>query len=516
MQRMRTGRAQPLLAPALVFAAALALRCFRAGEPLWHDEAYSFHLARLSWPDLIDQLRAESTPPLYYLLLKLWIAVFGDSEIALRSLSALCSAATAGLACAFGSRFLSQRVGWCFGLLLAVDPSAFYYGREARMYALWELLALLGLWGAVWFARDSSRGGLVLAAVAQLLACFTHNVALFGVASTALATLLFLEGRRARATWSLVHAGVGLLYLPWFFVVLSQLAQQSVVLAWFTPHWQDQSALWHVADSIAALTTGAFPNWMGLSSPWSARLPSAAVALLLAASAAFALRRERVARIFALSALGFVLLCVAYSAAVQPIFIPGRTDRALLAPLLFLVAVHVDLEPGRRARTAGVAAWGLLCLALLLYQYGAAPKSAAAPVWAALGESVQPGDVVVSAGLAAGQAAYVHHRSHTRSVFEFFPVSAGRHVGYTSFRTLQRQREALRAEARASASRWAAALGSSGRLWLVWSGDPEFAPLEAALREHFRLEATAARGVLPLIGDPVELRAYRPVLAGAR
>jgi cell division protein FtsW (lipid II flippase) len=400
-------------------------------------------------------------------------------------------------------------VGWCFGLLLAVDPSAFYYGREARMYALWELLTLLGLWGAVSFAKSRSRGALALAAFAQLLACYTHNVALFGVAGIALVTLLLLEDRRSRSTWILVHAGVGLLYLPWFLVVLAQLSQQRVVLAWFTPHWEDQGALWHAADSIAALTTGAFPSWMGLSAPWSARIPSVAVALLLAVSGAIALRREGAVRIFALSALSFLLLCLAYSVAVQPIFIPGRTDRALLAPLVFLISVHVDLAPWRRTRTAVVAAWGLLCLALVLHQYGEAPKSAAAPVWTALAERVQPGDVMVAAGLAAGQASYVHHRSRTGSVFEFFPASAGRHVGYTSFRSLRQQRGALRTEARSSASRWAAALGGSGRLWLVWSGDPEFGPLEQAILERFRLEQVAARGALPLIGDPVELRAYR-------
>ena len=510
MQQGGSNRARDFAAPAVVFLVALSLRLHRAGEPLWHDEAYSFHLAQLAWQDLISQLREESTPPLYYLLLKLWIALFGDSQFALRSLSALLSAATAALGCVFGSRFLSRRVGWCFGLLLAVDPAAFYYGREARMYALWELLTLLGLWGAVWFAETRSRGGLAMAALAQLLACYTHNVALIGVASTALVTLLFLESRRDRWTWILVHAGVGLLFLPWFLIVMAQIANQSIVLAWFTPHWEEQGALLQVADSIAALTTGPFPNWMGLSSPWSARIPSVAVALLLAVSGAMALRREEAARIFGLSSLSFVLLSVAYSAAVQPIFIPGRTDCALLVPLLFLVSVHVDREPWRRVRTAVVAAWGVLCLALVFYQYAEPQKSAAAPVWTALAERVQPGDVVVAAGLGAGQASYVHRRSRTRSVFEFFPASAGRHVGYTSFRALRQGRNALRKEARSSASRWAALLGSSsGRLWLVWSRDPEFEPLEQAILERFRFEEIAARGALPLIRDPVELRAYR-------
>ena len=399
MNQAGSGPRHAFLAPAVVFVFALALRCFRAGEPLWHDEAYSFHLASLSWPELIAQLRAESTPPLYYLLLKLWIAAFGDSELALRSLSALFSAATAALACLFGSRFASPRVGWCFGLLLAVNPSAFYYGREARMYALWELLSLAGLWGAASFARTRSRGALAMAALAQLLACYTHTVALFGVASIALATLLFLPDLRTRAAWLLVHLGIGLAFLPWLLIVLAQVAQQSTVLAWFTPHWASQTPLLHVADSIDALTTGPFPSWMGLSSAWSNRWPSVAIALLLAVSGGFALRREAVAGILALSSLGFLILCLGYSAAAQPIFIAGRTDRALLVPLVFFIALNARRAPGGRARGAAVLAWGLLCLALVLGQYAEARKSTAAPVWTALEQRVQPGDLVVAAGL---------------------------------------------------------------------------------------------------------------------
>ena len=160
------------------------------------------------------------------------------------------------------------------------------------------------------------------------------------------------------------------------------------------------------------------------------------------------------------------------------------------------MAAHPHRGGGRR---------GLLCLALVLHQYGEAPKSAAAPVWTALAERVQPGDVVVAAGLAAGQASYVHHRSRTGSVFEFFPASAGRHVGYTSFRSLRQQRGALHTEARSSASRWAAALGGSGRLWLV-ERRPEFDPWGSDLAVSSR----AGRGpALSLDRDPRAARLRR-------
>ena len=67
------------------------LRFYHIGvKSLWIDEAFSFRSAQLPLSQIWGaQALVEPNPPLYYTLLKLWILFFGESEAALRSLSAV-------------------------------------------------------------------------------------------------------------------------------------------------------------------------------------------------------------------------------------------------------------------------------------------------------------------------------------------------------------------------------------------------------------------------------------------
>ena len=62
-----------------------------SAESLWLDEALSWNQARLPLPALLDSIAADVHPPLYALLLHIFIALLGDSEAALRLLSVICS-----------------------------------------------------------------------------------------------------------------------------------------------------------------------------------------------------------------------------------------------------------------------------------------------------------------------------------------------------------------------------------------------------------------------------------------
>src|SRR6476620_6269395 len=75
-----------------ILGLALAIRVFHIGQaPLLHDEAYTFLTATTSPTEIIDYLKRDSGPPLYYFLLHYWTSLFGDSESALRFLSAFLS-----------------------------------------------------------------------------------------------------------------------------------------------------------------------------------------------------------------------------------------------------------------------------------------------------------------------------------------------------------------------------------------------------------------------------------------
>ena len=80
-------------------------------------------------------------PPLYYYLLHFWRGVFGSSEFALRSLSAVLGVLLVGLTFLIGRKAFSAGVGLLAAFVAAINPFQIYYSQEARMYML---LAVIG------------------------------------------------------------------------------------------------------------------------------------------------------------------------------------------------------------------------------------------------------------------------------------------------------------------------------------------------------------------------------------
>lgn len=122
----------------LILLSALLLRLVAINQSLWLDEATSAILARdFSFRAIMtDFSPGDFHPPLYYLFLKIWVGIFGSSEVGLRSFSLAVGVATVYLVYLIGKRLLSRKVGLLTALFLATSGLHIYYSQEARMYAL--------------------------------------------------------------------------------------------------------------------------------------------------------------------------------------------------------------------------------------------------------------------------------------------------------------------------------------------------------------------------------------------
>ncbi|MBN1656867.1 MAG: glycosyltransferase family 39 protein, partial [Anaerolineae bacterium] len=135
------------------------VRAHQLGDKsLWIDEAFSVWMGRQPVPELLSWLvRIDQHPPLYYLLLHIWMHI-GEglghmttpkaSAAWVRALSALCSTLNIAVLYALGRRLAGRKVGLLAALILALSPFHVHLAQEARMYALLCLnvsLALLGL-----------------------------------------------------------------------------------------------------------------------------------------------------------------------------------------------------------------------------------------------------------------------------------------------------------------------------------------------------------------------------------
>lgn len=167
---------------ALLTGVAGFLRFDRLGlQSFWVDEVVTWNLLHRSlWSLLRHGIpSSESTPPLYYVVAWIWVRLFGWSETALRSLSALVGTATVPVAYLAARTLAGARAALVAALLVAVSPILVWSSQEARAYALFAFLAALSLLFFARLFRRYSRIDLVAWSTVAVLALTTHYFALF-------------------------------------------------------------------------------------------------------------------------------------------------------------------------------------------------------------------------------------------------------------------------------------------------------------------------------------------------
>ncbi|HKP73360.1 MAG TPA: glycosyltransferase family 39 protein [Pyrinomonadaceae bacterium] len=189
---------------------------------LWFDEIFSVHAAAHDWRGLLDFVALDLIhPPLFYLLLKLWIAVAGGESVWwLRLFPALTAAAAVVPFLLLCRELRLRRDARRFAfLLMAADGFLIQHAQELRMYSLLLLFAACSLWLFVRFAeRDAPRRGDTLALFAvNLLLVYTHY---FGWLLVALELVFLIVRRRRRSKlFAATVAALVVCYSPWLWLV---------------------------------------------------------------------------------------------------------------------------------------------------------------------------------------------------------------------------------------------------------------------------------------------------------
>ena len=233
----------PAALPVLILILAAVLRLYRIdAQSLWYDEGNSARIAERSLGLIYAGAAADIHPPLYYLLLSLWRAIFGASEAGLRSMSALAGVITTGLTLWTGRTLFNRRIGLLAGALCALSPFAVYYSQEARMYALLgaeAALSTLALAQLGWLGpHRAARPGLwrvvyVIASAAGLYTQYAYPFVMVAQGAAGLLTLVLRadRGRIWRAQlleYGLANAVAIALFAPWLPIALRQIGAWKV------------------------------------------------------------------------------------------------------------------------------------------------------------------------------------------------------------------------------------------------------------------------------------------------
>jgi mannosyltransferase len=376
-----TGAAAIAAAAFALLVLSLVLRTRALGSSLWMDEGLSIGIASQHFFDIPGILRQDGSPPLYYLLLNLWMNAFGHGPGETQGLSVAVAVLMVPAGLWAGWTLFGRRAGLFAAALAAVNPWITVYAEETRMYALMMLLSLVITAAFVHVFVYRRRGYLPLFIVTLALMIYTHNWGLFVAAGLLCGLGVVLleehEGRRQLLRDGAIAFGVaGLLYLPWLPTLAYQV--QHTGAPWLNPPRFGAP----VQISKSLLGGGA-----------------ATVALVLGAGSGLAdsLRRrvsddrERWA-VVGLSTVFVGTLLVAWLFSQVS---PAWTTRYLgvsLGPLILLSALGLA-----RARNLGMAALAIVFVIWAVpHNYDLKHKSNAADLASAAVPILKPHDVVVS------------------------------------------------------------------------------------------------------------------------
>lgn len=214
------------LIPVFITFLGGVLRFYNIGtRSLWLDEAITANLAWSSIRDIV--LNRASTgihPPLYFIIIRIWILIFGDSELALRSFSAILSTLSIPFIYLFTNRIFDPGTAIISSLLFAISPFQLYYSQEARMYPLLTFLFVLSLYLLYrWIIgeyKDEKRTLLSIVLI-NIISLYTHVYSMFLILLQNLYIFgVKLKEKEALKRWIVYQLIVFIAFLPWIYVIM--------------------------------------------------------------------------------------------------------------------------------------------------------------------------------------------------------------------------------------------------------------------------------------------------------
>ncbi len=224
----------------VILAAGFFIRLWNLGEEsIWIDEAHTLRVAQLPFHDVLDSVSGDIHPPLHFLLAKITVTLFGDSEFALRFRSTIFGVLSILVTWLVARRLFGPGTALVTALLLALSPFHIHYSQDGRMYALLALLSSLSFFFLLEMTRKASRRVVAGYLLSTTLLLYTHY---YGVILLGVHNLLFFAAAAAGAPgyrqgigrWLLLQGAIVLLFVPWLgfmvHVTSSQLAGEVVIL----------------------------------------------------------------------------------------------------------------------------------------------------------------------------------------------------------------------------------------------------------------------------------------------
>ncbi len=215
---------QALTLFALIAIFALFVRLWHIQrESFWADEGWTMLLAKgPTLADVAHTMAEDQHPPLYFMLMRLWMDAFGNSLFMARLLSALWSLICLAAVYRLGADWFSPAAGLAAALILALTDNEIMLAREARHYTQMAALATLSALFYLRYARQPRRASGIAWLLSSIALLYTHYLGVLVISVQVLHALIAVRPLRRLPDLIIRFGALGIAFLPQFAVFLMQ------------------------------------------------------------------------------------------------------------------------------------------------------------------------------------------------------------------------------------------------------------------------------------------------------
>lgn len=317
---------------------------------IWFDEAYSVGLVNQNWQNFFISAIDDVHPVLYYVLLKIFTMIFGNSMLVYRIFSVIPLIILAIFSYTHIGKKFGEKTGLYFNFILLFLPITIHYATQIRMYAWAMLFVTITAFYAYKAIFDNyDKKNWIIFAIFSVCSAYTHYFGLFTIGIINILMLIYIikNKRELLKKWFLFGAIQIIAYIPGLIIFL----KQSLRVAggfWISVTYPD-IIMQIVEFFFRDIITSGLPSVFGLF---------IFIYMILRVHKEYLGNKENIKPVtVSLTVCGLVVLVTLLISLYRPVFIP-RYMIPMLTLMIFAFAVILSTEKNKLIKA-------IICIGLI-------------------------------------------------------------------------------------------------------------------------------------------------------
>ena len=223
----------------VLFGFLIRITCLDKPEGLWNDEYISWYISsKPLFSEFIDEIYKNCHMPFYYIYIKFWSFLFGDTDLSLRISSVI-----SGILCIFASFYVGKelkdyKTGLLCAFLTSISGFMIYFSQEVRFYGLLTFFSFLTTIFFLKLLKNRSIINYIGFFISNVLVILTHTIGFVFVFFNLFFLFFYLKKEKQITYKPIIFMSIGILIsaLP-----LTPFMFKTMTSSYISQFWSDFS-----------------------------------------------------------------------------------------------------------------------------------------------------------------------------------------------------------------------------------------------------------------------------------